>query len=58
MLRVLGTMQNSQYKKAFKNEIKALKDWVNEIHEGMYTYVVSRKDFSLKFLLMTWFTTA
>ena len=40
MLRVLGTIQNSQYKNAFKNEIKALKDWVNEIHEGMYNYVV------------------
>lgn len=47
ILRVLATMQNSQYKNTFKNEINALKDWVNEIHDGMYTYLVRFSHLSL-----------
>ncbi|KAL5500891.1 hypothetical protein ACEPAH_9278 [Sanghuangporus vaninii] len=39
MLRVLGTIQNSQYGNAMKSEIKDLRNWVDEIHDGMYLYM-------------------
>jgi rhamnogalacturonyl hydrolase YesR len=40
MIRVLGTIKNSQYASSFKNEQKDLINWVLEIHNGMYTYLV------------------
>ena len=40
MLRVLGTIQNSQWRNAMKGEMKDLKEWVNEIHDGMYNFMV------------------
>ncbi|EJD00570.1 uncharacterized protein FOMMEDRAFT_112116 [Fomitiporia mediterranea MF3/22] len=39
MLRVLGTIQNSQYRNALKSETKDLRNWVNEIHDGMYAHI-------------------
>ncbi|KAL5522252.1 hypothetical protein ACEPAF_2109 [Sanghuangporus sanghuang] len=39
MLRVLGTIQNSEYGNAMKSEIKDLRNWVDEIHDGMYSYM-------------------
>ncbi|KAI5123008.1 hypothetical protein M0805_007630 [Coniferiporia weirii] len=39
MLRVLGTIKNSQYSKALKGEVKDLTNWVNEIHDGMYQHI-------------------
>ncbi|KAL5512387.1 hypothetical protein ACEPAG_3379 [Sanghuangporus baumii] len=39
MLRVLGTIQNSQYRNAMKGEVRDLRNWVNEIHDGMYLYM-------------------
>jgi len=41
MLRVLGTIKNSEYAGSFKSEQKDLIDWVLEIQTGMYTYLVS-----------------
>lgn len=41
MLRVLGTMQNSQYARWFQREIGDLGAWVNEIHDAMYPFVAS-----------------
>ena len=41
MLRVLGTIQNSQYANAMKGEVKDLRRWVDEIHDGMFLYMVS-----------------
>lgn len=40
MLRVLGTIKNSAYAKDFKNEQKDLINWVLEIQNGMYQYLV------------------
>ncbi|KAI0919982.1 hypothetical protein AcV5_001913 [Taiwanofungus camphoratus] len=36
MLRVLATMQHSQYAGKMKSEMKDLVDWVQDIHNGMY----------------------
>ncbi|KAG5640729.1 hypothetical protein DXG03_007416 [Asterophora parasitica] len=36
MLRVLGTIQNSEYANTMKNEQNDLAAWVMEIHSGMY----------------------
>lgn len=41
MLHVLATIQNSQYAKALKSEMNDLRNWVNEIHDGMYAHIVS-----------------
>ena len=41
MLRVLGTIQNSQYAKSMKNQAKDLISWVSEIHDGIYPHLVS-----------------
>jgi len=41
MLRVLGTIQNSQYAESMKNEQNDLTNWVKEIHTGMYDVLVS-----------------
>lgn len=40
MIRVLGTIKNSQYSGSFKNEKNDLIDWVLEIQDGMYQYLV------------------
>jgi hypothetical protein len=48
MLRVLGTIQNSQYAKSMKNEQKDLANWVMEIHGGMYGVLVSKYPHLLK----------
>jgi hypothetical protein len=40
MIRVLGTIKNSQYSSGFKNEKNDLIDWVLEIQDGMYQYLV------------------
>ncbi|KAH9946703.1 glycosyl hydrolase family 88-domain-containing protein [Amylocystis lapponica] len=37
MLRVLGTIQHSEYASSMKNEMKDLVKWVSEIHDGMYS---------------------
>ncbi|KAF5378135.1 hypothetical protein D9615_007521 [Tricholomella constricta] len=39
MLRVLGTIQNSQYAKSLKREQKDLAAWIKEIHAGMYPHL-------------------
>ena len=41
MLRVLGTIVNSQYAEPLKSERKDLASWIDEIHNGMYAHVVS-----------------
>ncbi len=41
MLRVLGTIQHSQYSKSMKNQANDLRDWVVEIHNGIYPHQVS-----------------
>lgn len=40
MLRVLGTIKNSEYAGNFKSEQNDLINWVLEIQDGMYTYLV------------------
>lgn len=40
MLRVLGTIKNSEYASDFKSEQNDLIDWVLEIQDGMYPYLV------------------
>jgi len=40
MLRVLATIQHSQYSDDFSDERSELKDWVNEIHASMYDKIV------------------
>ena len=40
MLRVLGTIVNSQYAEPLKSERKDLAGWIDEIHNGMYAHVV------------------
>jgi rhamnogalacturonyl hydrolase YesR len=40
MLRVLGTIKNSEYAGDFKSEQKDLINWVLEIQDGMYNYLV------------------
>jgi len=45
MIRVLGTIKNSQYAGSFKNEQKDLIDWVLEIQGGMYQYLRSTSCF-------------
>ena len=40
MIRVLGTIKNSQYAGSFKSEQKDLISWVLEIQDGMYQYLV------------------
>ncbi|KAI0367867.1 hypothetical protein BV20DRAFT_529608 [Pilatotrama ljubarskyi] len=39
MLRVLGTIQNSQYAKNMKKQAKDLTNWVSEIHDGIYPHL-------------------
>ncbi|KAI1793356.1 glycosyl hydrolase family 88-domain-containing protein [Ganoderma leucocontextum] len=39
MLRVLGTIQNSQYSKKMKQQSKDLAGWVSEIHTGIYPHL-------------------
>jgi hypothetical protein len=41
MLRVLGTIKNSQYAHSMKNEQTDLTNWVKEIQGGMYGVLVS-----------------
>ena len=41
MLRVLGTINNSQYNTSIQSEQIDLVDWVTEIHDGMYKNLVS-----------------
>ena len=41
MLRVLGTIQNSEYANTLKNEQNDLAAWVKEIHNGMYPFLAS-----------------
>lgn len=41
MVRVLATIQNSQYDGKFKSQKKSLTTWANEIHQGYYSLVVS-----------------
>ena len=41
MLRVLGTIKNSQYANARASEIGDLTGWINEIHNAMYDHLVS-----------------
>lgn len=41
MLRVLGTIQNSQFANTLKPQQLDLANWVIEIHTGMYSHVVS-----------------
>jgi hypothetical protein len=40
MLRVLGTIKNSEYAGGFKSEQNDLINWVLEIQDGMYNYLV------------------
>ena len=40
MLRVLGTIKNSEYAGDFKSERADLINWVLEIQDGMYNYLV------------------
>jgi rhamnogalacturonyl hydrolase YesR len=40
MLRVLGTMKNSQYSSSFMDEQNNLMSWVLEIQDGMYSNIV------------------
>ena len=40
MLRVFGTVKNSEYASDFKSEQNDLVDWVLEIQDGMYPYLV------------------
>ncbi|KAF8063618.1 Six-hairpin glycosidase-like protein [Lyophyllum atratum] len=42
MLRVLGTIQNSQYANTLKNEQNDLATWIKEIHGGMYPHLDSQ----------------
>lgn len=39
MLRVLGTIKNSQYANSLSNEIGDLTGWINEIHNAMYDHL-------------------
>ncbi|KAI0919983.1 hypothetical protein AcV5_001913 [Taiwanofungus camphoratus] len=45
MLRVLATMQHSQYAGKMKSEMKDLVDWVQDIHNGMYATLVRSPSF-------------
>ena len=40
MIRVLGTIQNSQYANALVGQQSDLAGWVQEIHDGMYPCLV------------------
>ena len=40
MLRVLGTIKNSQYANTLKSQQTDLASWVGEIHAAMYPYLV------------------
>jgi rhamnogalacturonyl hydrolase YesR len=40
MLRVLGTISNSEYGNTLKNEQKDLGKWIGEILDGMYKHFV------------------
>jgi rhamnogalacturonyl hydrolase YesR len=40
MLRVLGTIQNSRFATSLRDEVSDLGDWVNEIHDGIYPFLV------------------
>ncbi|KAG9312708.1 Six-hairpin glycosidase [Chiua virens] len=39
MIRVLGTIQNSQYANSLKQEQADLSGWIQEIHNGMYAHL-------------------
>lgn len=47
MLRVLGTIQNSEYANTLKSEQNNLASWVKEIHAGMYPFLVSHYSYTL-----------
>ncbi|KAI3614913.1 glycoside hydrolase family 105 protein [Moniliophthora roreri] len=46
MLRVLATIQNSEYSDDFKDEQGDLADWISEIHGGMYSHLDSTNIFT------------
>jgi hypothetical protein len=41
MLRVLGTIQNSEFADTLQTEQNKLTSWIKEIHAGMYPFLVS-----------------
>ena len=41
MLRVFGTIKNSEYANTFESELSNLTSWVTEIHAGVYPHLVS-----------------
>lgn len=62
MLRVLGTIKNSQFAKSMKSEQTDLTNWVKEIHNAMYSHIVSKRpsfkwNFDTKFLHFSDLTT-
>ncbi|KAG7097619.1 hypothetical protein E1B28_004952 [Marasmius oreades] len=46
MIRVLATIQNSQFTNDFKNERDDLSNWISEIHGGMYSHLDSTSIFT------------
>ena len=40
MLRVLGTIKGSQFSKQFSSQVEDIENWVTEIHNAMYPYLV------------------
>lgn len=49
MLRVLGTIKNSEYAGDFKSERADLINWVLEIQDGMYNYLVRSMQLQSRF---------
>lgn len=40
MLRVLGTIRHSQYSHSLRHQANDLRNWVIEIHNGVYAHQV------------------
>lgn len=40
MLRVLGTIRHSQYSHSLRHQANDLRNWVVEIHNGVYAHQV------------------
>ena len=49
MLRVLATLQNSEFRNKFKKQIEDLRKWTDEIQTGMYNHLVRLSFFFVAF---------
>lgn len=54
MLRVLGTIKNSEYANVLKNQQNDLASWIKEIHTGIYPFLVRNHLYYSQIIYLHW----